>query len=240
MRTSLATAGVPFAMLLQSATGSAAAGEVGGVPSEPRLGRGEQSNAGRRELVFLDGELGAGYVDVFALKSGELLDTARLKSSGLGIMYGAAFGVRLQEFTLAVRYRYRDFSDWQLWTLGGEANVKFSLGRIEPSFGFGAGYASLDGVSVDGSRLGVPDPAATADIHGLNVRVNVGVAYYVLTWFSVGGNLSGEAFFLRRHGDRFPRTSPTDPNSAPMFFYALDCSGNGLGATLSVALSAHY
>ena len=236
----MAIAGAPFALLLQTASGSAAAGEVGGAPSEAQLGRGQQTNSGRRELVFLDAGLGAAYINVFALKGGELLDTARLKSSGFGLMGGAAFGVRLQEFTLAVRYRYVDFSDWQLWTFGGDANMNFSFSGIEPYFGFGAGYASMGGVNVDSRRAGVPDPAATADIRGLNVRVNVGASYYVSRWFSVGANLSGDAFFLRRRGDRLPRIWSADINSAPPFSYATDGSGNGLGAALSLVLGVHY
>ncbi len=131
MRLSLAIAGAPFALLLLSVSSSAAAGDAADVaPSQAPLGRGEQTNSARRELVFLDAGLGAAYVDMLALKDAELLDPARLKSSGFGLMCDTAVGVRLQEFTFAVRYRYGDFSDWQLWTLGGEAGMNLSLGRI--------------------------------------------------------------------------------------------------------------
>jgi hypothetical protein len=241
MRISLSIAGVPFALLLYPASGSAAASEVGSIaPGEAQLGGGEQTDSGPSERVFLDADLGAAYVDMHALIGGALLDPARLRSNGFGLMCGAAFNVRLQEFTLAVRYRYGAFSDWQLWTLGVEASKNFSLGRIEPYFGFGAGYASLGGVRADTSRTATPNADPTVDIYGLNVRVNAGIRYYVSRWFSVGGNLSGEVYFLHREGDRLIRTLPTDPNAGAPFPYAMDGSGSGLGAALSVVLGVHY
>jgi hypothetical protein len=230
-----------LALLLQSVSGSAATGGVESAAStraQPRSGG--QTKAGRRELVFLDAGMGAAYFDVLALKDGELLDPARVKSSGFGLMGSAAFGVRLQEFTFALRYRYADLSDWQLWTFGGEAGMNFSLGRIEPYFGLGAGYASLDGIVSDISRAFTPLPAPAIDIHGLDLRVNAGLSYYVSRWFSVGANLSADAFFLRRKGDHLIRRSSTDPNSRPAFLYGTDGSGNGLGAALSLVLGLHY
>ena len=170
----------------------------------------------------------------------QLLDPARVKSSGFGLVRGAAVGVRLHEFTLAVRYRYGDFSDWQLWTLGGEASMNFSLGRVEPYFGFGVGYASLGGTVADISRAFTPLPAPAVDIHGLNLRLNVGLSYFVARWFSFGANRSGDAFFLRRKGDHLLRSSSTDPNSSLPFPYGVDGSGNGLGAALSMVLGLHY
>jgi len=74
----------------------------------------------------------------------------------------------------------------------------------------------------------------------LNLRVNVGLNYYVSSWFSVGTCLSGDAFFLHREGDHLRRTHMTDPNSPPPFPEALDGSGNGLGVALSLVLGLHY
>jgi len=241
MRLSLAIAGAPFALLLQSASAPAAAGDATDATlSNVQAGSGEQTSRVRRELVFLDAGLGAAYVDMIALKDGKLLDPARVKSNGFGVMYDAALGVRLREITLAVRYRSADFSDWQLWSLGGEAGMNLSFGRFEPYFGFGAGYASLSGMRADISRAATALPAPAVDIGGLNVRVNVGLSYYVSRWFSLGANLSGDAFFLSRKGDRLPRFSTTDPNASPPFPYGIDGSGNGLGVALRLVLGLHY
>jgi hypothetical protein len=240
MRIRLAIVAAPFALVFYSAPALAAAKDMGGAaPSEAQLARGRQASI-RRGLVFVDAGFGAAYVDLVALKGGELLDSARWKSSGFGLITGAAFGVRLQEFTLAVRYRYGDFSDWHLWTLGGDAGMHFSFARFEPYFGFGAGYASVGGILADTSNAVTMDPPPAVDIRGLNVRVNVGLSYYFSRWFSLGANLSGEAFFLHREGDRLGRLRRTDPNASPPFPYAMNGSGNGLGATLSLVLGAHY
>ncbi|HVY31522.1 MAG TPA: hypothetical protein VHB79_33440 [Polyangiaceae bacterium] len=163
-----------------------------------------------------------------------------MRTSGFGVAYGAALGARWHEFTFAATYRRGDFSDWQLSTVCGELAMRFRLGAFVPHLGFGAGYAALTGAVADVSRTLAPDPPTAIEISGLNVRVSVGLDYYLLGWLSLGANLSGDAFFLRRHGDRLIRTSSTDVSSPPAFPYGLDGSGNGLGATLSVLLGLHY
>ena len=240
MKRSRAIAGVAV-LLVQPLSRSALAGdERNSVSRAPASGGADQGDRKRSELVFLDVEVGSEYVDTLALKGGDLLDTRSVESSGFGLTCGAAVGLRLSDGTLVVRYRRGDFSDWQLWTLGGEAAMNFRLGRVAPYFGFGAGYASLDGIVSDIGRAFTPFAAPAVDISGLNVRAHAGADYYMLSWFSVGANLSGDAFFLRRKGDGLLRGSSTDPNSPPAFLYGTDGSGNGLGATLSLRLGLHY
>lgn len=239
MRLSLAIAGTSALLLPCPASAWADDGREA-APTAPQSDRGGQTTGKRGEFVFVDAELGPTYVDVLALKDGDLLDTRRVKSGGFGLTYGAALGVRLRDFELAVRYRRSDLSDWQLSTLGGEGSMKFTLGNLAPHFGFGAGYASLDGTFADLGR-GLPfRTAPTVDISGLNVKVHAGLDYYALSWFSVGASLSGDAFFLRRKGDQLVRRLSDDPNSPPIFPYAIDGSGNGLGATLALVLGLHY
>jgi hypothetical protein len=240
MRRSRAIAGVAV-LLVQALSRSALAGdELNAASRAPESGGAQHGDRERSELVYLDVEVGMAYVDTLALKGGALLDTRSAKSSGFGLSYGAAVGLWLSDATLAVRYRRGDFSDWQLWTLSGEAAMNFRLGRVAPYFGFGAGYASLDGIVSDISRAFTPFAAPAADITGLNLRAHAGADYYMLSWFSLGANLSGDAFFLRRKGDGLLRGSSTDPNSPPGFPYGADGSGNGLGATLSLRLGLHY
>jgi hypothetical protein len=129
---------------------------------------------------------------------------------------------------------------WQLLTLGGEVGVTFTVGRVCPRFALGAGYATLDGLVADISRTGYPGPPPEVDIWGVDLRVLAGADYYVRSWFSVSGTLSADALFLRRRGDRLPRSSGSDPNVPPEFRYGSDGSANGLGATLALALGLHY
>jgi len=185
-----------------------------------------------REFVFLNTEAGPAYLGLHTLKAGTLVDGARVKSKGLGMMYGAGLGVRLLDFTLGARFRSADFPDWQLWTLGAEAGVHIPLGRIEPYFTLGAGYASLGGIRSEVSTVGA---------NGLDVRVSAGVDFYLSNRLSVGANLSGDMLFLGRKGDRLPRQQPTDPNRTYNdWVYGLDGFGFGIGGTVSVVLGLHF
>lgn len=231
MRLSVTIVGALFALGLEIVSGSAKAREVAAAP---------RGDGAQRELVFVEAGLGPAYVDTLALRGGALLDPVSVKSSGSGLTLDTAAGVRLQEFTLALRWRYGDFSDWQLWTLGGEAGMNFRLGRFEPSIRFGAGYAAIGGLRADTTHAFTREAAPAIDIHGLNLRASVGLSYYVSSWFSIGGNLSGDAFFLRRAGDRLQRFATADPNAPSPFPYALDGSANGLGVALTLVLGLHY
>jgi hypothetical protein len=194
----------------------------------------------RPELLFLKAEVGPVYVDTVALKDQELLDAERDATSGFGVMHGVAVGLRAREFWAAARYRRGNFSDWDLWTVGGEAGATLSFGRLAPHVSLGAGYASLDGLFTDVSRTApfIKPPAIA--IHGVNVRVELGLEYYFSRWFSLGASVSGDAFFLHRKGDNLPRLSSTDPNDRPTVSQAFDGSGTGLGAALSFMFGLHY
>jgi len=226
-------------LLVQLVCGRAVADETTRDPVAPRSVQGERPE-GRPELLFLDAELGAAYLDMVALKDSALLEPLQVESEGAGPMYGAAVGLRRRELWVAASYRDRSVSNWHLWTLGAEAGIKFSIARFAPHVSFGAGYASLGGLVTDISHAATRDPAPAVDIHGLNVRLKVGLDYYLWRWLSVGTSVSAEAFFLRREGDGLVRTSTTDPNSRPDGFQALDGSGNGLGSALSAVLGFHY
>jgi hypothetical protein len=239
MRFQWAIVRVSALLLLQLVSGWALANEKERTLVAPRVGHGEQTER-RREQVFFEAELGPAYVDTIALKDDDLLDRARFDSSGFGLVYGAAIGVRMQQFWVGGRYRRGNFSDWKLWTLGGEAGLKFSIGRFAPHVSFGVGSASLDGLAADISRVYAPVWPPAVDIHGLNARLMAGLDYYLSRWFSVGASVSGDAFFLRRRGDGLVRLSSSDPGSAPSFPEARDGSGNGLGVALTLVLGLHY
>jgi hypothetical protein len=121
-------------LFVQSVSGGALADSATSTPLASPCPPVAQSE-GRSELVFLKAELGPAYVDTVALKDRELLDAGRDATSGLGVMHGVAVGLRAREFWAAARYRRGNFSDWDLWTLGGEAGVTLSFGRLAPRKG---------------------------------------------------------------------------------------------------------
>ncbi|HEY3255060.1 MAG TPA: hypothetical protein VGJ91_13965 [Polyangiaceae bacterium] len=192
--------------------------------TEAALDRADKEDSGRGlEFAWLNAELGPEYVGLQALKADHLVDGSLAESKGVGMGYGAGLGVRLLAFTLGARFRFGNFSDWQLWTLGAEGGMHIPLGRIEPYFTLGAGYASLGGFKSD--ALSTFKPSA----HGLDLRGSAGLDVYLSNTFSVGANLSGDLLFLGRSGS----------GAAANTIYAQDGSGIGAGGMLSLVLGLH-
>ncbi|HET7545012.1 MAG TPA: hypothetical protein VFK05_34335 [Polyangiaceae bacterium] len=198
--------------------------------TEAALDRADKEDSGRGlEFAWLNAELGPQYVGLQALKHDNLVDGTIADSKGFGMGYGAGLGARLLAFTFGARFRFGNFPDWQLWTLGAEAGMHIPLGRWEPYFSLGVGYASLGGFKPD--ELSAFKPSA----HGANVRGAVGLDVYLSNTFSVGGNLSGDLLFLSRSASA---AVPLLPGSSAAV-YAQDGSGIGAGGMFSLVLGLH-
>ncbi|HKO46913.1 MAG TPA: hypothetical protein VJV79_04280 [Polyangiaceae bacterium] len=205
--------------------------------TEAELDRADKEDSGRGlEFAWLNLDLGPQYVGLQALKADNLVDGTLVDSKGLGMTYGAGLGVRLLAFTLGARFRFGNFSDWQLWSLGAEAGMHIPLGRIEPYFTFGAGYASLGGFKPDAVKAWNPSA------HGLDLRGSAGLDVYLSNTFSIGGNLSGDLLFLSRSASgvqALPGGSSQEQQTANAFYGGQAGSGIGAGATLSLVLGLH-
>jgi len=205
--------------------------------TEVELDRADKEDSGRGlEYAWLNVEAGPQYVGLQALKADNLVDGTLAESKGLGMGYGAGLGVRLLAFTLGARFRFGNFSDWQLWTLGLEGGMHIPLGRIEPYFTFGAGYASLGGFKQ--ATVSAWDPSA----RGLDLRGAVGLDVYLSNTFSIGGNLSGDLLFLSRSasGARpLPAGASQEEQAVNAFYGSRDGSGIGAGGMLSLVLGLH-
>ena len=194
------------------------------------LDRADKEDSGRGlEFVSLNAEVGPQYLGLHTFKANHLVTGSDVKSKGAGMVYGAGLGVRYLAFTLGARFRFGNFSDWQLWTLGAEAGLHIPLGRLEPYFTLGAGYASLGGFA---KNL----PVVPANAHGLDLRAALGLDYYLTNSFSVGGNVSGDFLYLARSGSA---ATPLPAGATPSI-YAQDGSGIGAGATLTAVLGLHF
>lgn len=248
----LALLGLPGIARAQAAPADSSSLEAGGLkppeavqsganptPSaqtEAALDRAAQEDSGRGlEFVWLNAELGPQYLGLHTLKADSLVDGQLAKSKGFGMNYGAGLGVRLLAFTLGARFRFGNFSDWQLWTLDAEAGLHIPLGRIEPYFSFAAGYASLAGF--DSAQLG----SAPNRARGLDLRGGAGLDVYLSNAFSVGANLSADVLFLSRKaasGAASGTANAEQQRAASV--YASDGSGIGVGATLSAVAGLHF
>src|SRR3954463_8848104 len=84
--------------------------------TEAQLDRADKEDSGRGlEFVALNAELGPEVLGLRTLKDSGLVDGALIDSKGTGLMAGAGVGVRLLAFTVGARFRFANFSDWQLW-----------------------------------------------------------------------------------------------------------------------------
>jgi hypothetical protein len=199
--------------------------------TEAALDRADKEDSGRGlEFAWLNGELGPQYVGLQALSADNLVDGTVVDSKGLGMGYGVGLGARLLAFTLGARFRFGNFPDWQLWTLGAEAGMHIPLGRIEPYVSLGAGYASLAGFKP--AEVTPLQPSA----HGLDLRGAVGLDFYLSNTFSIGANLSGDLLFLSRSASA---AVPLPAGNQAAAVYARDGSGIGAGGMLSLVLGLH-
>jgi hypothetical protein len=196
--------------------------------TEQQLERAEAEDSGRGlEFVYLNVEFGVEHLDLQLLSANDLVDTAVVETSQTGLVYGAGLGLRFVYITAGARFRFADFSAWQLWTLNGEVGLRIPIGNLEPFITAGAGFASL-------GALGIPE--ADVDITGYNVRLGGGVDYYVTPVFSVGAAATAEILGLTRSG-----VSPSAlPGGGAGSVYAADGSGVGLGVTGTLLLGLHF
>jgi hypothetical protein len=211
--------------------------------AEAQLDLAQKEDSGRGlEFVWLNADVGGEYLGLQTLKANQLVDSSVVKSKGLGAAYGAGLGVRLLEFTFGARFRLANFEDWQVWTLNAEAGFRIPLGRVEPYFTLGGGYASLG--DFKGSAFADSLRSAGVRANGLDLRAGAGVDVYLTNTFSVGANLTGEALFLGRSGSSsvviptLPGESQSEQNARGVF--GAHGSGIGAGATLSAVLGLHF
>lgn len=199
--------------------------------TEQELARADEEDAGRGlEYVWLNAEIGGEHVGLQTFKNGDLVDGTLIKNTQTGLVYGGGLGVRILNYTAGVRFHMGQFSNWQLWTLDAEGQFRIPIGRLEPYFTLGAGYASVGGFDTDSSI------ASDATIRGFNVRLAAGLDYYVSNMFSVGANLSGDMLVLSRAALDVPEGDASDEAKV----YAADGSGIGMGGTLTLVLGLHF
>lgn len=118
-----------------------------------------------------------------------------VRTQATGGEIDAGLGVRLLFLTLGVRGRMGVYDPWQMFTVGGELGIHIPLGRLDPHFEIGGGYATLG--SVKGIVKDTPDAFSIAGGYG---RISGGVDVYVTPVFSVGVMASGDFLAMVRPG----------------------------------------
>jgi hypothetical protein len=206
--------------------------EASAPSTEKELEKADKEDSGRGlEWVWLNAEIGSQHLGLQTFKGDQLVDSKLVKTTQTGLVYGAGAGLRILVFTVGARFRLASFSEWQLWTLGLEGGFHIPIGRLEPYFTVGAGYASL------GSFSTTAPASSQADVKGFNARVGAGIDYYLSNTFSLGANLSGDLLFLSRSKVAQASTSTSGDEAT---VYAKDGSSIGAGATLTAVVGLHF
>jgi len=201
--------------------------------AEQQLAEADRRDTGRGlEWVWLNGEIGFEALGVQGLKDNGLVDGVLVEDSAAGLSYGAGVGVRVIVFTVGARFRYGNFSAWDLWSLNLEGGFHIPIGRLEPYFVLGAGYSSLGAIKQDAITTNVSKD--DIDIDGYNIRIGGGLDYYVTPRFSVGAALNGDLLGLYRSAVS-GITVPPGSGVAAQADATYSQSGSGLGWAFSAS-----
>lgn len=221
--------------------------ETGPTFTEQELERADREDAGRGLSFFwLNGEVGYGMLGLHTFHANDLVDAEVVKSTQDGLVFGFGAGVRLVFLTLGGRFRLGTFDEWQLWTLNAELGFRVPLGRLEPNFTFGGGYASLGSFDTGSVSGAIGDIGLTSDglnVRGFNLRGGVGLDYFVGSSLSVGANLSGDLLFLTRppvRGVTAGGAAGGPEAEAAAEVYSRDGSAVGGAATLMAVVGLHF
>jgi hypothetical protein len=200
------------------------------------LERAEREDSGRGlEFVWLQAEAGYEYLALQSFQANSLVDAGVVADNGSAFAFGAAAGVRLVFITLGARFRLAQFSDWDLWTLNGEIGLHVPLGVIEPSFSFGAGYASLGAFDLS-NAAGLSGDGV--DISGFDARVGAALDWYVNPLLSLGAHSSFDLLVLYR--DATPSSDLSEATPELREIYARDGDGIGIGVTVTGVVGLHF
>lgn len=165
--------------------------------TEAHLDKSKEKDAGRGlSFVWLNAEAGFETVNLQTFNIDEQNFTAGfVDQSANGLMVGAGVGAQLLFITVGARGRLGLLNNWQFFTVGGEVGFHIPIGRLEPRFSIGAGYAAVG--SFDQVVSGV-DPDIS--IRGFYARAGGGMDFFVTKIFSIGATVSWEFTALTRPG----------------------------------------
>jgi hypothetical protein len=207
-------------------------GYAGG--AEQTLAAADRGDTGRGlEWVWLNAEVGFQALSLQGLKGNDLVDGTLIDDSASGLSYGGAVGVRVIALTLGARFRYGNFSAWDLWSVDLEGGFHIPLGHLEPFVVVGAGYSRAG--AYDTKTITANVSSKDLSIDGFNVRLGGGLDYYVTPRFSVGALVNVDLLALYRSKIAVPpSTSPVDAQ------YRGAASSLGWGVTTSLVLGLHF
>lgn len=194
------------------------------------------------EWVWLNAEGGFSHVDMETFVGDKDFTLGFVPTQSVGGVVGLGLGVRLLFLTIGARGRVGFYDPWQMFTVGGEIGLHIPLGRLDPHFEVGGGYAALG--SVSGLVKGASDAISISGGYG---RISGGLDVYVTPVFSLGLQASGDFLALVRQGltpaqIQTIRSDPslTSAQSAAADGLGLEGSSYGTAVGVTGVLGLHF
>lgn len=216
--------------------------DPGAASTEQALKEADTKDSGRGlEFVWLNAEAGYQLIGLQTFSKKNLVDAGFSETHQQGFGFGAGAGVRLIFLTLGARFRMGVFDAWQLWTLNAEAGLHLPMGRVEPYFTLGGGYASVG--QFDAASSTVDLKGADVHIRGWNARAGFGMDVYITNVVTIGGNITGDALFLKRPKTESPPqiTGATAEQQANIDrVYRSDGTSIGAAMTATAVVGLHF
>lgn len=195
---------------------------------ERELQESDEKDAGRGlEFAWLDGSIGYQFVNPIGFKDKALLPELK-KPGHSALAFGGAAGIQLLYFSLGARFRFTPSSEFMMWTLGAEANLRIPVGALEPYILAGVGYAHIFGARTSEDLL-------IKKVGGIDLRIGGGLDYYLSRTFSVGAQFAFDALLLKRAAQGSALC--TDANGC---VYASKGSAAGFSVTPSLVAGLHF
>jgi hypothetical protein len=205
-----------------------------------KLDEAEQSDTGRKfELFWVDGHLGASYIDMRQFSS----DTLQIeRANSAGPMFSLGAGIRLVVLVLGVRAKYNALAAFNMVQLNGEIGFKIPISQVDLLFGAHGGYSFVGRVG-DGTVTSSNAAASNAQdvkIRGFNAGLDFAFDYYVSPTFSVGAGVFADGLFLKRPPVDKPAGLTAEQSAAldadPLYQQSGTSAGLQLGGALRLGL----
>lgn len=183
---------------------------VGARPRRDRVVEAEEKPIIPSSTIFwIDSGLGWERVGLTTLRvrrdiGGDVLTGDLVPSVLSGPMVQLGFGLRWLVLSFGARIGASFFDDSspdrtdgtsQFYNVDAELGFRIPAGRLEPHIVLGAGYSRFGGL--DDAIRGV---GQGLDIDGANLRLGLGLDYFVTRNWSIGARVAGEVLFLSRSG----------------------------------------
>jgi hypothetical protein len=190
------------------------------------------------EWVYLNADAGFAYTNLRSFSESNL---AIQQAASAGPAFGIGAGARLLFFSVGVRARDLQLSDFNLWELNGEAAFHVRIWHIDPYVGVRGGYAFVGTLGSGAVSVANGGSASDVKVHGFNVGPMVGIDVYLSSLVSLGVDANAEFLFLER--PKPPLPAGIDVNMLPpeeQQLYNVSGSSVGFGVVTTAHLGIHF